>query len=69
MFENNKPDPNYRYCHLKVILDIFEYQSGNIVLKTITQKTFQEKISTATYFLIHYMLLLSYKRNILLLKN
>ena len=51
----------------RLILDIFEYQPENILLNTIvSSRTFQEKFSAVTYFLISYMFLLSYKRNMLL---
>ena len=36
-FTVDTADPNYRCCHSKVILDIFEHQPENIVLKTIAQ--------------------------------
>ena len=52
-----------------MILDIFEYQLENIMLKTNPQLGLLQKSSTATYFLISYMLLLSYIRNILRLEN
>ena len=67
-FTVDTADPNYRCCHSKLISDIFEHQPENIVLKTIAQSDLPGKVSTAIYFLI-CMLLLTNKRNILLLEN
>ena len=37
MFADDTVHPNYRPCHSKVILDIFQHQSEKILLKTIPQ--------------------------------
>ena len=36
-FVDDAADPSYRCYHSKVVIDIFEYQRENIVLRTIAQ--------------------------------